>query len=368
MSSDLQFVNVEAFDDSKHGIDKLVDLAEAQKRRQEQDRSKFRDSHSSLLALSEHHGKRLQEIWSVQSSPSEKMDGPLSALSSHNSQNASVPSDSSVEVSVDESAFSKLEPDSNERPVERAMARPDLGYSSYVRMKAEESEQYSIAESVVNSSEDDLGLKAAADLYEAFHLLAGQRFDGLVAEYVFSAEQWRIASMRGALVDAVGQTPEANRVVMYVDLPTDMPGIAGNLLALRHRAKAWCLQESFYEADALLGITRQKLDRWDLLAAQRGVADGDSKLALPENSRVKTAESLIRMNEWMFTVMSSLPYLAAWHRYLAASFIKETRKDPGVGRDANNASLPTIEKGAWEWLTMNSGFSMEPISTRPCLC
>ncbi|KIW23691.1 uncharacterized protein PV07_11871 [Cladophialophora immunda] len=350
LEANLQLVQVDDNDRTKAGIDKLAGLVEAQARNHDQNYSDVRSSNSSIIAWSKSQHERLQELRSMQSSLSEKMDNLLQALSTHSSQHSSRSSDS---VAGPAGALQHIDnkklgenpspPGSKEMTDCLSRARSNLVLETDKLDSRSETDE----------SGEDTNPRSIIELLEDFNLLAGQYFDGIIAEYIFAAEQWRFASMRQRFIGIIERREDANRMLMNVNLKVNLLALATTLLSLRRRAEAECLQLSLEEADGLLGITLQQIRHWELVVEQNRANSAVERLILPDNARSTKSESLTRLNEWLFEVMTSIPYLADWHRWMTSSQIpqqKEPEKEPTILKK----EPPLLKKDDWERLTIKT--------------
>ena len=351
--SNVHFVHLEVVESSKVGIDRLVDLAEAQQRKQHQDSSELRSSNSSLLALSKSQNDRLCELQSLQSSLSEKMDRMMQMLSSPGSQVSSSDADepNSKVVLPSIRGTSPSQHNGSDIPKNDLLPYP-------AKLIAIPSETVGVPEDVVDGD-----VERVIGLLEDFHLLIDQQFDSLIAEYIHLVELWRIASLRGALLGIIEQGSTAPRIVSNVALQPNLSSLAAYVLSLRRRAEAEGVVDSLEEADNLLGIGSLQLSQFEILASSATPDKKDEKLPLLQSARVSSKESLIRMNEWLFAVMDSIPYLSDWHRGMTGSLIAVSRRSlPGpevyVGVDSALPRKETIgslmRRDEWERLTVKT--------------
>jgi len=179
--------------------------------------------------------------------------------------------------------------------------------------------------------------------------LAGQYFDGIIAEYISVAERWRLASMRQTFLGIIERRKDANRALLKVDLKVDLLALAITLVSLRRRAEAECLLSSLQEADGLLGITIPQIDHWEQTAEQNRADSTFHRLILPDSARSTKAESLTRLNEWLFGVMTSIPYLADWHRWMASGQIRQLNTNIGT-----QSVHHQLKRDNWERLTIKT--------------
>nr|KAK5448804.1 hypothetical protein LTR18_001892 [Exophiala xenobiotica] len=353
LEANLQLVQVDDNDQTKVGIDKLAGLVEAQARKLDLDYSDLRSSNSSIIAWSKSQHERLEELRSMQSSLSEKMDNVLQALSTHSSQHSSISSDSVAGPAGALQHIDNKKLGGNPSP---PGSKEMTDFSSRARSNLVLETDKLDSSSETDESGEDSNPRSIIELLEDFNLLAGQYFDGIIAEYIFAAEQWRFASMRQRFIGIIERREDANRLLMNVNLKVNLLALATTLLSLRRRAEAECLQLSLEEADGLLGITIQQIRHWELVVEQNRADSAVERLILPDNARSTKAESLTRLNEWLFEVMTSIPYLADWHRWTTSSQMPRLSANNATGNAQTFAEKEPalLNKDDWERLTIKT--------------
>jgi hypothetical protein len=140
---------------------------------------------------------------------------------------------------------------------------------------------------------------------------------------------------------------------MNVNLKVDLLALATTLLSLRRRAEGECLQSSLEEADGLLEITIHQIRHWELVAEQNRANSTFGQLILPDSAQSTKAESLTRLNEWLFGVMNSIPYLADWHRWITSNLIPQlnaTRSTQYFAASERNL----LKRSDWERLMIKT--------------
>jgi hypothetical protein len=329
-------------------IDGLVERAASQEEQQRQSHSDLRSSNSSILALSKSHDKRLRELQSVSSQLSEKVDMLLRALSSHGSQTSSVTPDHCPMRGTTLDPADGCGDESNRV----TSTTTKLATCEPTETKEDEARPKPPGEDFA----EDGDLSALFRLLDDFHLLAGQYFDGIIAEYVIAAEEWRAVCIRGSLLGLVERNENAPRMMFDGSIPSNTSRSAAKLLLLRRRAIAEGLSESLAEADKLLGLTQSHFSQWEALSAQYTKDNGGKTLVFADRTpHVNATESLARMNEWLLTVMYSTPYLAEFHRPLTSSllarFNESTSDIKGFSR-VDRDEYDLMKRDEWQRLTL----------------
>ena len=311
-----------------------------------------------MLASSKSHDERLRELESLSSSISGKLDVLIRSVSSHASTPSSAASDhASVPTAESEHGDSgKLS-----HAVEEQVNGRD-------KVDLKDDREFQDTKSEVSTVDGDLDSLFA--LLDDFHTLAGQHFDGIIAEYVSTAEAWRAAHMRGTLLAIVEKSPDAPRIMFNNNLRINVFRLAGRLLSLRRRAEQESLSDAVVEADEVLGISADSVASWEALAdlGQRQHDQGQLLQLDHHTFRVNPDESLVRLNEWFLTVMFANPHLVALHQSMIQSLMRSVTS--GSSSDALlsekvikklnlqvEQSLGGVQdRDLWERLTIKSWF------------
>lgn len=301
----------------------------------------------SLSASSKSCDERLQELESLSSGIMEKLDFVVKTLSSRASTHSSAALDD-----VNKASSPDAKPEESNAEAEDVFSgelattvQEQIKGPKRVNMKETEDVQ----ETATEASTVDGDVESIFALFDDFYTLAGQHFDGIIAEYVSTAELWRAAHIREMLLAVVAMNPDASRIKFNDTLGVNVCHLARRLLSLRRRAEQESLSDVIVEADKVLEISADVIANWQKLAdEEQHQLHKDQSLRLDHQIyHVNPYESLLRLDEWFLTVMFVIPHLADLHQSMIPSFVREELKLESSRKSVQYRDI-------WEKLTIKS--------------